>query len=64
MLPAAGAPPGLDVKVVSGRLSLWFSKLSKKNSLFLMIGPAAHSPVLLVSNVPGLNVCPEALVPT
>ncbi len=55
MLPPTGTPPGFDVNVVSGRVSFWLSKLSKKNSLFLMIGPPTHSPVSVVLKVPGIE---------
>ncbi len=63
-LPAAASPPVLAMNVESGRVSSCFSKLPNANSLFWMIGPPAHPPVLLVLKSPGLNASPLASVPT
>ncbi len=63
VLPCAGAPPGLAVNVVSGRVSSCFSKLVKPNSRFLMNGPPTQKPVVFVVKVPGLKGSPAASVP-
>src|SRR5215510_6525807 len=64
VLPATGAPPGFDVNVVRGRLSSCFSHCPNANSLFLTIGPPAHTPVVCVVKFKGLKRCPAAVVPT
>src|SRR5882672_9316101 len=64
VLPPTGAPPGFDVNVVSGRVSCCFSKEPNANSLFLTIGPPAHTPVVCVVKFNGLKRSPAAVVPT
>ena len=46
VVPAGATPPGFDWNVVSGRVSSCFSKLPNAKSLFLTIGPPAHTPVV------------------
>ncbi|KAB2844487.1 MAG: hypothetical protein F9K47_03400 [Burkholderiales bacterium] len=63
-LPWTVSPPALARKVVPGWMKVSSSKLMKKESLSLTIGPESQPPHLSNSNVPGLTVRPFASVPT
>ena len=51
-------------KVVPGSVRPSSSYETKKNSLFLRIGPPRRRPIWLKSKVPGLKTRPPTLVPT